>query len=41
MPKDEIEALSQLVKETMEGVAELRVPLIAEVSYGANWAEAK
>jgi DNA polymerase I len=25
----------------MEGVAELRVPLIAEVSYGANWAEAK
>jgi DNA polymerase-1 len=41
VPKDEIEALSQLVKETMEGVAELRVPLIAEVSYGANWAEAK
>ena len=41
VPKDEIEALSQLVRETMEGVAELRVPLIAEVSYGANWAEAK
>lgn len=41
VPEDEIGALSALVKETMEGVAELRVPLIAEVSYGQNWAEAK
>ncbi len=41
VPEDEIEAASALVRETMEGVAELKVPLIAEVSYGANWAEAK
>ena len=41
VPEDEIEAASALVRETMEGVAELKVPLIAEVSYGSNWAEAK
>ena len=41
VPEREIEAASALVRETMEGVIELKVPLIAEVSYGANWAEAK
>lgn len=41
VPEGEIETLSQLVKETMEDVVELKVPLIADVSYGANWAEAK
>ncbi|MFC2706418.1 MAG: DNA polymerase I [Olsenella profusa] len=41
VPEGEIEALSQLVKETMEGIVQLRVPLISEVSYGATWAEAK
>jgi DNA polymerase-1 len=38
---DEIDAASALVKETMEGVAQLKVPLIAEVSSGATWADAK
>ena len=37
----EREALTQLVVETMESVAELRVPLIADASYGPTWAEAK
>ena len=41
VPEAEVEAVSALVRETMEGVCSLRVPLIAEVSYGANWAEAK
>ena len=41
VPVDEVEALSALVRETMEGVATLRVPLIADVSYGPTWAEAK
>ena len=41
VPKDEVEALSALVRETMEGVVELRVPLLADVSVGNNWAEAK
>ena len=41
VPEAELEAMSKLVKETMEGVAELRVPLVAEVSYGPDWASAK
>lgn len=41
VPRDEIDALTNLVKEAMQGVVSLRVPLIAEVSYGDNWAEAK
>lgn len=41
VPITELEAVSQLVKETMEAVCTLKVPLIAEVSYGKNWAEAK
>jgi DNA polymerase-1 len=41
VPEDEIEALSELVRDTMQGVVELRVPLLADVSYGKNWAEAK
>ena len=41
VPVDEIDAASALVKETMEGVAQLKVPLIAEVSSGATWADAK
>ncbi len=40
VPADEIEALSAMVKEVMEGVAELHVPLIADVSYGPTWADA-
>ena len=41
VPEAEVEALSELVRNTMEGVCELRVPLVADVSVGANWAEAK
>ena len=40
-PIGEVEALSALVRETMEGVAELRVPLLTDVSVGSTWAEAK
>ena len=40
VPKGEIETLSALVKEVMEHACELSVPLIADVSYGATWAEA-
>ena len=32
--------LSKIVRERMEGVAELRVPLIVELGFGANWREA-
>ena len=41
VPVDELERTSALVREEMEGVARLRVPLIADVSYGPSWAEAK
>ena len=41
VPEDEVEVLSALVREEMEGVVELKVPLVADVSYGATWAEAK
>jgi DNA polymerase-1 len=36
----EVERLSVLVKEAMEGVAQLKAPLVADVSVGPNWAEA-
>ncbi|MCL1891074.1 MAG: DNA polymerase I [Coriobacteriia bacterium] len=38
--RSELEPLSRMVKEAMEGVAELKVPLTVEVSYGSTWAEA-
>ncbi len=41
VPENEIEAISELVQTTMQGVVELKVPLLAEVSWGQTWAEAK
>ena len=38
---DEKEAVSKLLKETMESVVSLRVPLVADVNEGKNWAETK
>jgi DNA polymerase-1 len=40
VPESEVEDLAALVKECMEGVVELSVPLVADVAYGNNWAEA-
>ena len=40
VPTDEVEAVAALAKEVMENTAQLKVPLIADVSWGANWAEA-
>ncbi len=39
-PKDEIEPIKLLLKETMESAVQLRVPLIANISSGKNWFEA-
>ena len=41
VPEAELEELGRLVKETMEGVVKLSVPLVAEVSWGKDWAAAK
>jgi DNA polymerase I len=40
VPMAEIEEMKALVKETMEGVWELKVPLKVNVAVGDNWAEA-
>ncbi len=40
-PLDEVEQLTALVRDVMEHVVELRVPLIAEASTGVTWADAK
>lgn len=40
-PPEEAEAAAALLKECMEGVITLRVPLEAEVHTGRTWAEAK
>ena len=38
---DEREEVGKLVKQTMEAAVKLSVPLIADVNYGTNWANAK
>jgi DNA polymerase-1 len=40
-PPEETEAVAHLVKQEMEGVAELTVPLVVETGTGKNWREAK
>ncbi|WP_307739335.1 DNA polymerase I, partial [uncultured Parolsenella sp.] len=41
VPEAELDEMSRVVKETMEGVVKLSVPLVAEVSWGKDWASAK
>lgn len=40
-PVDEVERLTAMVRDVMEHVVDLRVPLIAEASTGTTWADAK
>lgn len=40
-PIDEVERLTAMVRDVMEHVVDLRVPLIAEASIGITWADAK
>ncbi len=39
--KDELEEVKQIVKDVMENVYELEVPLKVDINYGKNWFEAK
>ena len=40
-PEEEIPRLTQLVKEVMEGVYKLRVPLVVDTKVGPNWRDMK
>src|SRR3989442_15531051 len=37
VPETEVPAVSRIVREVMEGVHELRVPLVADLKIGPNW----
>lgn len=41
VPSEEIDALTTLVRNRMEGAAQLAVPLVVDVGVGANWLETK
>ncbi|MHA1597638.1 MAG: DNA polymerase I [Alphaproteobacteria bacterium] len=40
VPKEEIEAASSVIRDTMEGAAHLDVPLTVDIGTGANWDDA-
>ena len=40
VPSEEIETVSAMLKEEMQGVISLNVPLTVECNYGSNWLEA-
>ena len=40
VPDSELEQIQALVRESMEGVMALNVPLHVDVGVGGNWAEA-
>ena len=41
VPKDETEEVEKLVREEMEGVIKLNVPLVADLGFGPNWRDLK
>jgi DNA polymerase-1 len=41
VPEPEHEAVTTLVRDVMESVTELRVPLTVDTGFGPNWAAAK
>jgi DNA polymerase-1 len=41
VPLDERDRVDPLVREVMESVCELKVPLVVDLGFGPTWAEAK
>jgi DNA polymerase-1 len=41
VPPGEVETMTQLVREHMENVVQLQVPLVVDIGVGPNWLEAK
>ena len=39
VPENEVEAMKVLVREAMQNVLKLKVPLIVDITIGKNWAE--
>ena len=40
-PKEELDEVKELIRETMENIYKLSVPLKVSIDYGDNWYEAK
>ena len=38
-PDNEVKSLSAVVRRQMEGVAQLKIPLVVDISIGKNWGE--
>ncbi len=41
LPEDELDAVTEMVREEMESAIALDVPLVVDIGYGANWMDAK
>ena len=41
IPEDEIDEVNEIVRNTMENIYKLDVPLKVEINYGKDWYEAK
>jgi DNA polymerase-1 len=41
VPMGERERVTDVVRDTMEHVTELRVPLVVDIGFGNTWADAK
>jgi DNA polymerase-1 len=41
VPEEETEAVTELVKEAMENVIQLKIPIVADLSFGNNWRDMK
>jgi DNA polymerase I len=41
VPLDERERVTEVVRNTMQNVTELRVPLVVDIGFGTTWADAK
>ena len=41
VPPEEVDTMRALVRLHMEGVVELRVPLVVDIGVGPNWLDAK
>jgi DNA polymerase-1 len=40
-PPNEVEAVTSIVRDAMEGAARLSVPLVVDLGVGDNWLDAK